>query len=236
MIELIVDWCTGGGAASKIVVSTLLVKFELIQKHNQPFVYTLTAHFSSSAASFMCRRTISSLLCVVVVGFLLLLQCVFYQQWWWWWWWLLSSVLSLCLRCVCLLLLFSLFLCFARCFSFSHLSFSLVLSSFASHFSFPSACRIRLLLLRELRRFGISSVYVHASLRCCFDMYAQRHYCGTIVGIVRIVRVGALKILTYSTYCSTMSSSSSTTLANFYFSIDHFFHFIPTLTIFSFYL
>lgn len=32
-------------------MSTLLVKFELIQKHNKLFVYTLTTHFSSSAAS-----------------------------------------------------------------------------------------------------------------------------------------------------------------------------------------
>lgn len=184
-----VDWCTGGGAASKIVVSTLLVKFELIQKHNKPFVYTLTAHFSSSAASFMCRRTISFLLCVVVAAFLLLLRCVFYQQWWWW---SSSSVLSLCVRCVYVCYYYSLCFFVSRDVSLSRISLSLVLSSFASLFflfsfcmsnSFASFERVASLrhFVRVCTRFSsLPFRYARAT--------ALTHYCGRC-GIVRIVRV-----------------------------------------------
>lgn len=67
-------------AKSQLVVSTLLVKFELIQKHNKLFVYTLTAHFSSSIRQFMCRRTISFSMMIVepsvFLALCLLLFCI----------------------------------------------------------------------------------------------------------------------------------------------------------------
>lgn len=198
-----VDWCTGGGAASKIVVSTLLVKFELIQKHNKPFVYTLTAHFSSSAASFMCWRTISSPLCAVV-AFLLLLRCVFYQHWWWWWW-SSSSVLGLCVRCACLLLLFSLFLCSAQCFSLSYLCCAHRLLRFFCVF----------LLHVEFVCFFRESCVASAFRPCtrfsplpfrCALATALTHYCDRC-GMVRIVARAQDSYL--PNVLPTMSSSSS---------------------------